>query len=375
MSDLDFDKLAKLNAFILHFLNHSLTQSTTPSTYINTDIMPLALPAELKKITPYIRRAEELDKDKSNAESRLVAYYCRQYAVHNGIALAQSPGGKTALGGILNDLETEKVAMSAFNREESHYLCRQFAEKVFNKADAEDRAGAAGKSTAKTFYAAASFLEILQQFYSDDEEGEERAEIQKKVVYAKWKATDILKAMKEGREPTPGGYGEQEENAMEDDEEETAPPEAAPPAAASDMMDLPVPPSAFAPPPVPIAPPEIEEVTSQEGTEFELGPPPAYPGALAAGNDDDDDNSEVFEVMPPPVPVPKKKAEAPQKPRKAGGIFGGAFGGGSKSKSKIDKEKIDDAMELTQFALAALQSKDGELAATRLQQALDALCQ
>lgn len=340
--------------------------------------MPLALPPELKKITPYIRRAEELDKDKSNAESRLVAYYCRQYAVFNGIDLAQSPGGKTALGGILNDLETEKVAMSAFNREESHYLCRQFAEKVFNKADTEDRAGAAGKGTAKTFYAAASFLEILQQFYSDDEESEEREEIQKKVVYAKWKATDILKAMKEGREATPGGYGEQQEKATEEDEEEVAPPEAAPPAEASDMMDLPVPPSAFAPPPlapVPIAPPEIKEVSSQEGTEVELGPPPAYPGASAPGNDDDDDNSEVFQAMPPPVPVPAKKAAAPPKQRKSGGIFGGAFGGGSKSKSKFDKQQIDDAMELTQFALAALKSKDGELAATRLQQALDALGQ
>jgi vacuolar protein sorting-associated protein VTA1 len=135
--------------------------------------MPLALPPELKKVTPYIRRAEELDRDKANAESRLVAYYCRQYAVHSGISLAQSPASKTALGSILNDLEKEKVAMSAFTREESKFLCTQFAMKIFQKADAEDRAGQAGKNTAKSFYAAASFMEILQQFYTDEDESEE----------------------------------------------------------------------------------------------------------------------------------------------------------------------------------------------------------
>mmetsp|Transcript_9644 Transcript_9644/g.16052 ORF Transcript_9644/g.16052 Transcript_9644/m.16052 type:complete len:339 (+) Transcript_9644:135-1151(+) len=336
--------------------------------------MPLALPPELKKITPYIRRAEELDKDKANAESRLVAYYCRQYAVHNGITLAQSPAGKTALGGILNDLETEKEAMAAFNREESHYLCRQFAEKVFSKADEEDRAGAAGKSTARTFYAAATFLEILQQFYADDEESEEKEEEKKKVVYAKWKATDILKAMKEGRQSTPGGYGEKQDKMAEDDDEADALPEAAPPGTVPSMMeDLPPPPASFVPPsapPVPIAPPEVEDAFSHEGTEVELGPPPAYPGEVASSGGDDD-ASEVFQAMPPPLPVPAKKATSP-KPKKSSGLFGG-FGGSNKNKSNIAKDKIDDAMELTQFAVAALKSKDGELAATRLQQALDAL--
>lgn len=344
--------------------------------------MPLALPAELKKITPYIRRAEELDKDKSNAESRLVAYYCRQYAVHNGIGLAQSPAGKTALGGILNDLEKEKVPMAAFNREESHYLCRQFAEKVFNKADQEDRAGAAGKSTAKTFYAAASFLEILQQFYADDEESEEREEEKKKVKYAKWKATDILKAMKEGREPTPGGYGEEDEKEEgDDDEDEAAPQESAPRAGSPPaMMDLPPPPAPLdfpSPPdpfvapvrtgPVPIAPPDLEEIPSHEGTEIELGPPPSYPGASAPEGDDDE--SVVFQ--PPPAPVPAKKPAPSPKKKKSGGIFS-SFGG-SKSKSNVSKDKLDDATELTQFALAALKNKDGELAMRRLQQALSAL--
>ena len=76
--------------------------------------MPLSIPPELKKLTPFVRRAEELDKDKSSPESRLVAYYCRQYAVHTGIPLATSPPGKACLGGLLSHLEGEKAAIDNF---------------------------------------------------------------------------------------------------------------------------------------------------------------------------------------------------------------------------------------------------------------------
>jgi len=333
--------------------------------------MPLSLPTELKKITPFIRRAEELDRNKSNAESRLVAYYCRQYAVHTGIALAQSPAGKTALGNILNDLEKEKQSMSAFTREESKFLCRQFADKIFNKADEEDRAGQAGKNTAKTFYAAASFLEILLQFYNQDEEGmeDEREEISKKIKYTKWKSTEILKAIKEGRTPTPGGY---EEETQEDEEEEelfpSAPtaPMAPPPAPTESFVpptasqSPPVPPMAPLPPflPPPVAPPE----TVDEGTEIELGPPPSYPGSSQPVNPTDE--SSLLFVTP----------SAPQRTSASAnnsGFFG--FGGKKNSGKKVSKESFNDAIELTRFALAALESKDSELAANRLSQALNAL--
>ena len=177
--------------------------------------MPLSIPPELKKIQPFIRRAEELDKDSTSAESRLVAYYCRQYAVHLGIPLASSSAAaKTCLGELLGSLEVEKPAMDNFTRDEAKFLCQSFAEKVFLKADEADRLGAANKGTAKTFYAAASFIQILDQFV--DEGSEESEEIKKKVDYSKWKSTEILKALKEGRQPTPGGYGEEEAALKED---------------------------------------------------------------------------------------------------------------------------------------------------------------
>jgi vacuolar protein sorting-associated protein VTA1 len=324
--------------------------------------MPLALPAELKKVTPYIRRAEELDRDKANPESRLVAYYCRQYAVHTGISLAQSPASKTALGTILNDLEKEKVAMSAFTREESKFLCTQFAEKIFQKADADDRAGLADKNTAKSFYAAASFMEILQQFYTDDDESEEREEERKRIVYSKWKATEILKAFKEGKRPTPGGYGEQSDDAPTDIFEEPLPPPTRPPSFTPSMPSSP--PSTQTSGPVPIAPPDSFE---EEGTEvpFDIGPPPAYPAPSAPSPVE---TREVFVPLPPPVPPPER--EPPTK--KTTSIFT-AFGKSNGRASSVTKEMLADAKELTSFALAALDSKDDALAATRLEQALKAL--
>lgn len=351
--------------------------------------MPLTIPPELKKITPYVRRAEELDKDKVNAESRLVAYYCRQYAVHTGIGLATSPTGKACLGELLSALEEEKEAMSAFNRDEAQFLCGKFADKIFDKADLEDRSGKAGKDTAKTFYAAASFLEILQQFYKDEDESEEVAEIKKKAVYAKWKATDILRAIKEGREPTPGGYGE--ETAMEEDSpaaevtEQTEAPkvetvtdedeekEGGPEEPEAPVVRLPSTENG-----VDDIQTEEEEEPKDEGTEVELGPPPPAYDFSAPANPPPAPSAPVYKPplsfspppVPPPMPAPPvvKPAPAP-KQEKSSGIFG--FG--KKKAAKLSKAEFADATELTRFALAALDERDADLAAERLKQALNVL--
>ncbi|KAL5988017.1 hypothetical protein ACLOJK_035780 [Asimina triloba] len=76
-----------------------------------------------------------------------------------------------------------------------------FALNVFAKADKQDRAGRADLNTAKTFYAASIFFEILNQF------GELQPDLEQKQKYAVWKAADIRKALKEGRRPEPGPPG------------------------------------------------------------------------------------------------------------------------------------------------------------------------
>lgn len=347
--------------------------------------MPQKVPPELKKITPYVRRAEELDAD-SSPQSRVVAYYCRQYAVQVGIPLiGNSTAGKECLGGLLSELEKEKTAMSVFNRQESQQICRAFADKVLERANGPDRAGMADKNTARTFYAAASFYEILLQFYpkteNEDDKAESQIEEDEKRVYCKWKATEILKAIREGRKPTPGGYldpvagsePEPEPEVQTTVEEQTIEVE-------KEVEQV-----------IPSAPnlsmarseDSEEEIAAEVGTEVPLHSytqktdlPPPYPVQVEdVGSSSSDE--EVY--MPPPpkptIPQPKKVAFTPppsmppQKPSKS------RFGFGKKSKSKVSKETLADATELTTFALKALKDKDAELAAERLSQALEILNQ
>eukprot|EP00980_Cylindrotheca_fusiformis_P009143 scaffold1992_cov113-Cylindrotheca_fusiformis.AAC.8 len=367
--------LAKAGSY---FDNNQSTRATTGASSIaiktpHQVTMPLTIPPELKKITPYVRRAEELDRDKANAESRLVAYYCRQFAVHTGIALATGESGKNCLGEILGALESEKEAMDAFTIDEAKFLCEAFAEKIFDKADMEDRDGSATRNTAKTFYAAASFLEILEQFYKDDDQSEEFAEIKKRAVYAKWKATDILKAIKEGRDPTPGGYGESDD-AQESEEKEPATDVPEEPPQVETVSDDAEKESNDDPEeqPEPMIRMPSPDPSSEDGNDgFEekmgergLGPPPPYP------MEPEPPSPTAPAPMPPAFnpPAPTPVMPPPAATEKRSGLFG--FG---PKKSKPTRVQLADARELTQFALAALEDKDADLAAERLAMALQAL--
>ncbi|XP_028754218.1 protein HOMOLOG OF MAMMALIAN LYST-INTERACTING PROTEIN 5 isoform X2 [Neltuma alba] len=61
------------------------------------------------------------------------------------------------------------------------------------------------KNTAKTFYAASIFFEILNQF------GALQPDLEQKQKYAAWKAADIRKALKEGRKPMAGPPADDED--------------------------------------------------------------------------------------------------------------------------------------------------------------------
>ena len=292
--------------------------------------MPLKIPIELKKITQYIRRAEELDQDTTKPQTRLVAYYCRQHAVQLGIPLATTPTTRECLASILNDLEKEKKTMSNFTKEEGYQICREFAFKVFDKADNIDRAGKSDKKTAKSFYAAASFLDVLSHFHDKDDNGEKSEDVleeEKKSFYAKWKATDILKAIREGREIQPGGFNDTAESGMEQDDAK-----------------------------------EEKGTSEVEDTTILPPPPPTYSSATAP-------------VVPVVPPQPTAPAPAPST-FSSGGFMSSFFGGlGSNSNSKYPKETLDDAKELTKFALQALNEKNGDLAAQRLKDALEVLAE
>ncbi|XWS11273.1 hypothetical protein CRYUN_Cryun38cG0069900 [Craigia yunnanensis] len=147
-----------------------------------------------KLLLPYLQRADELQKHEP-----LVAYYCRLYAMERGLKIPNSERTKTTnalLVSIMNQLEKDKKSLK-LGPEDSLHL-EGFALNVFAKADKQDRAGRADLNTAKTFYAASIFFEIINQF------GPLQPDLEQKQKYAVWKAADIRKALKEGRKPNPG---------------------------------------------------------------------------------------------------------------------------------------------------------------------------
>mmetsp|Transcript_11515 Transcript_11515/g.27097 ORF Transcript_11515/g.27097 Transcript_11515/m.27097 type:complete len:364 (+) Transcript_11515:84-1175(+) len=164
------------------------------------------LPAIFKPLKPVLMRAEELDKDTAGEDSKVVAYYCRQYAMERGLELRQqqdasaSSGANDFLMALMTRLEADKSSLPApVNKETGKATCASFADRVFAKAYQEDVSGFADKNTARTFYAAGIFYEILHQFGEFDQ-----AEVKRR-QYSKWKSADIVKALKEGRPIEPGG--------------------------------------------------------------------------------------------------------------------------------------------------------------------------
>ncbi|XP_078433071.1 hydroxyproline-rich glycoprotein family protein [Wolffia australiana] len=210
-----------------------------------------------KALLPYLQRADELQKHEP-----LVAYYCRLYAMERGLKIPTKDRTKTTnsiLVSLMNQLEKDKKTIK-FTAEDNLYL-EGFAANVFEKADKQDRAGRADLNTAKTFYAASIFFEILNQF------GEMQPDIEQKQKYAAWKAADIRKALKEGRKPEPGPPGGGSEN-------------------------LPFPQTT--------ATNDLDETQKRESS------PPKSPGARSPHHDD------TINPLPPPTNSPPRSSSYPQ---------------------------------------------------------------
>lgn len=326
---------------------------------------PLSIPPELKKISPFIRRAEELDRDTTRPVTKMVAYYCRQHSIKYGIQLSRSREATKCLTQILDILEQEKEEMNAFTPEESRSVCREFAMEIFEKANDADLSGTAsnGKGIAKTFNAAANFIDVLKCFDTnntgddDDENEEQKLEEEERRKYAKWRALEILRAINEGREipPPPGIDNDNDEDENEDDDNDN-----------DSVIDVTLPPIApqmmdFAEPPQLSAPPSS---SADEGTEVDMyGPPPPYVPPSPDDFDDIPDSTKSTSLSPPPTTTTTKKSS----------FFGFKVAASPVGKPANDSAALKDAIELTQFALVALENKDAELGLTRLQQAVSCL--
>merc|ERR1719491_1757665 len=88
-----------------------------------------------------------------------------------------------------------------------------------------------------------------------------------------------------------------------------------------------------------------------------MDPPPPYQDHASARS-----HATAPDLPPPAVTKPLPP------PNQNTGVFSSLFG--NSSKKKLSKAELADAIELTKFALAALQKGDGDLGRERLEQAL-----
>uniref|UniRef100_A0A1I7WS99 Vta1 domain-containing protein n=1 Tax=Heterorhabditis bacteriophora TaxID=37862 RepID=A0A1I7WS99_HETBA len=126
--------------------------------------MSTKVPASLKPISHYIKIANE------NANRDPVVYYwCLFYAVQCAMQLDKnSPEALQFLTGLLGTLESVKKQLSgteAINNEiiaQAHL--ESFALKLFDFADAKEKAGQIDKSVVHAFYTAGHVMDVLSLF-------------------------------------------------------------------------------------------------------------------------------------------------------------------------------------------------------------------
>lgn len=171
-----------------------------------------AVPAALKPIKNILLRANELDRAPASVENAdLVAYCCRRYAFQKCMSEPSMKAEEAYLVGLIERLEKDKPSLQEKygdimkNKGQQLQMVQAFGTKAFKTASDVYQAGKADKKTAKGFYAAAAFLEVV----GDD--NEEAAKLKK---VAKFNAMSIMKAIKEGREPLPPQVEKEEEESV-----------------------------------------------------------------------------------------------------------------------------------------------------------------
>ena len=124
----------------------------------------MEIPPQFKPLTTYIRRAEELDKDINDANSLVVAYYCRLYSIEKGMKLGLPQSEMGFILNIMDAAENTAKLNPSVKTANGKAVCQDYALQVFGAADDEDRSSGSTMHTAKAFYAAAAFFDVLEQF-------------------------------------------------------------------------------------------------------------------------------------------------------------------------------------------------------------------
>ncbi|XP_045196146.2 vacuolar protein sorting-associated protein VTA1 homolog [Mercenaria mercenaria] len=302
------------------------------------------LPPQLKAIQHYLKTATEHDK-----RDPVVAYYCRLYALQNGMEIdKKSPECRTfhvALMDYLERVKKENDSESIHNEVVGQAHMENYALKVFLFADNEDRAARFNKNVVKSFYTAGMLFDTLSVF------GEMSEDIDKNRKYAKWKAAYIHKCLKNGETPIPGPQNE------EGEEGDTAQ------GGAPIGFEQPDPSQGYSPAPGP--------------SSYQPGPSTYQPGPSASdslnlpGNDPSPNGAQPGTHAPPSTPQDPQNSTkpAPQQvsfntdwkpPANTNGV-------------DLNTQHYQKAMKYCKYASSALQYEDSKTAIDNLTKALTLL--
>ena len=157
------------------------------------------LPEELNSIKPFLVRSEEM-----KSANPVVSYYCYRYAAQLAMEIRKQNQANqeitSYLGNMLSVMEVKKKEIVDVQDPKEHY--EKFITMLFISADNDDRKTGSTKKTAQKFLILSYFIEAFNVFEDLSEDWEEKR------IYCKWKTADILKAMKNGQQPLPGGPNE-----------------------------------------------------------------------------------------------------------------------------------------------------------------------
>ncbi|KAJ2491348.1 hypothetical protein IWW37_002337 [Coemansia sp. RSA 2050] len=320
-------------------------------------------PAYFKLVEPYVQRAQE-----TSGVDPVVSYFCKYYAARLAITSGNSAagggsGGSSGSGDaflsrLLDELEAEKQkigdsdSMRNDGAASAHVLA--FALRVFARADTEDREGRGTKATAKTFIIASQFLQVLASF------GALEAGVAEKIKYAKWRATEILKAAREGRAASPPAAAAA---AAADDNDALgwpSPPPPPPPPAPLPPASPPAPPVSYSAPPVSYSAPPVSYSAPpvSYSDPSAVSPPPAH-------------STFALPVSASPAFIPVPAANLP--PPAA------AAAAASMEEPPVDPDQLLDpavakkAQKLARWAISALEYDDVNNAIDNLREAIQVL--
>ena len=159
----------------------------------------LAPPESLKAIKPYMTLATQLEAK----NEKVVAYYCRLYSVQNGMQINKTaPESKKFLFTLMDILENTKKELQNEEAVQSNIVGQAYVERhalrIFEAADADDRAAKFTKNLVKQFYSAGLLFDVLNYF------GELSEDLVAKKQYAKRKAMYLNRCFSTGETPIAG---------------------------------------------------------------------------------------------------------------------------------------------------------------------------